>query len=226
MSESTTPLVLAERARRLAALARAKSETEEASQDQVRVQTQLAKLHTELARLKSTLAVRRQLGEVGVPLADLPDLKTAAQELRDQVSRIGRPTWQYFMGRVKSLTQSTERIAEANAASWQDWSQTQIAALPLALVPRLGFQRGATEQRVKRLRALAASPPGPGTIKEFRAVLGGVRDELDRVETSSLDSVLTKFTNGRVLLADLSDEDLALLRSESVLRDQLYVALS
>lgn len=226
VSESTAPLVLADKARRLAALARAKSENEGANQDQVRLQGQLAKLTGELATLEAVLATHRQLNAAGVPVAELPDLTVAVRELRDQVSRIGRPTWQYMMGRVKSVTRSHEDISEADAAAWRTWAQAQVDALPLALVPRLGFERGATEQRVKRLRALGIDPPRVGAIGEFKTLLGRVREDLERFEGSDVDSVLQRFAQGRVLLANLSDEDLALLRSEPALRDQLYLALS
>lgn len=226
MSDLSSALSLAEKARRLAALARAKRESETESQDQVRFEAQIAKLTVEMGTLNKALATHRRLESAGVPVNSLPDLKRAPRELRDQVSRIGRPTWQYINARVTSLAKAHVAIIESDTAAWQAWARDQISGLPLALVPRLGFERRSTEGRVATLRKLASAAPIPASLSEFQSLFERVENDLKRVESAGVDAVLARFVQGRMLLADLSEEELALLRSENALRTQLYVALS
>ncbi|HEY3547730.1 MAG TPA: hypothetical protein VGK17_16785 [Propionicimonas sp.] len=226
MSEQAAPQSLADRARRLAALARAKSETAASTADQARLSDQVRKLTAELAVLKTALDVRARLENLGVQVPTTADLRREPTLLRQEVDTIGRPTWQKIQARTKSVIRTHSDITEADTAAWREWASNRVSSLPQTLIPRLGFARGATEERVRRLRSLAASAPSLGTLAEFGTLVRRVEDDLAQVEGSGIDVVLKRFVQRRILLADLTDEDLALLRAEGSLRDQLYVSLA
>ncbi|WP_159600119.1 hypothetical protein [Agromyces humi] len=226
MSDHSTAMTLAENARRLAALARAKRESETDSQEQRRLQTQLEKLSIELGKLKQGLDVHRRLGSIGVPVEDLPDLMTAPREIRDQVSRIGRPTWQYINVRVARVERTSGALTMTDTQAWTAWAQAQVSSLPVALIPRLGFDRRTTESRVTNLEKLASKAPTLGAMTEFQAVLQRVKEDLEEVESAGVDAILSRFVQGRIRLSDLSEEELELLRTDETLRNQLYLSLS
>jgi hypothetical protein len=226
MSDTSPVLSLADKARRLATLARVKREAETDSQDQVRFVNQLDKLTRELDKLRTALATHRRLESDGVVTNGLPDLVKEPRDLRDQVTRIGRPSAQYVSARVTSVGRAHVAITQADTTAWRAWAESCIGRLHLALIPRLGLERGAAENRVKQLRRLAGSAPSPGDMAEFRMLIARLEEDLARVERGGVDPVLARFVDRRILLADLGDDELALLRSDEALRDQLYVSLS
>ena len=226
MSSNATPMSLTDRARRLAALARTKRESESDIQDQVRLQGQVSKLTVEIRALSSALDIHRALAAVGVPVPELPDLRTAPSELREQVDRIGRPNWQYLSARVTSLAKLHSKVAEADGVAWTDWADDEIARLRRELMPRLGAQRRDSEARVASLERLASKPPTVSSPTEFRMLWHRVDDDLNSVESSGVDAVLARFVAGRIRLSDLSEEELELLRSDESVRGQLYLSLS
>lgn len=222
MSETT----LVEDARRLAAIARAKRESETDSQEQRRLQTQIDKLSVELARLGGGLKIHRHLAEVGVPVDNLPDLAAGPREVRDQISRTGRPTWQYINARVSRLERTNDEIALADAQAWSTWAFSQISSLATTLIPRLGSERRNAEARVLSLEKSAGKAPNIAAIDEFRFVWRRVRDELAAVESAGVNAVLNRFVQGRIRLSDLSEDELQMLRSDETLRGQLHLSLS
>lgn len=76
------------------------------------------------------------------------------------------------------------------------------------------------------MRKWAAAPPTHGDVTSFVVSLDRVGDELDHVEDASIDAVLARFINGRIRLADLSDDELEMVRAEESLSEQLYLQLS
>ncbi len=226
MSDNTASMSLADKARRLAALARARRESETDVQDQLRLENQLSKLTVEVRTLKAALDTHRGLKAIGVPVANLPDLTSAPNGLRDHVDRIGRPNWQYVSARVTSLSKAHAKVTEADAQAWTSWANSEIARLPRELIPRLGFDRGTTESRVATLEKLASRPPTMSSPAEFRMLLRRVEDDLQSVESAGVDAVLSRFVQGRIRLSDLSEDELELLRSDETVRNQLYLSLS
>ena len=59
----------------------------------------------------------------------------------------------------------------------------------------------------------------------FVTTLQSVRDRLGDVKESRLDAVLAKFKSGRIRLADLTDDELRMLREDGSMADQLYLDL-
>lgn len=222
------PAGLAIRARKLAALSLAKTEDEKENQDQTQVETALGKLNTEVAKLDSILKLHRTLDRAGVPVQPLKDLDKPARKLRDQIDSIGRPTLQFLTARVRDVATACTDIEAGDKAAWREWAGASIAQLPHSLVPRLGLaDRAYVTSRIEELRKNAVSPRlSSGDVVMFLTTLQSVRDRLGDVEESSLDAVLAKFENGRVRLADLTDDELRMLREDGLMADQLYLELS
>ena len=224
---ATSTIGLAARAKQLAARARAKSEDEKATQDQGQTETALTKLNSELSKFESVLRTHRALKAAGVPVADYPDLDKPVNMLRARVDQVGRPAAQFLNARTRDLITASSTMAQWDGQEWQTWAQAEIQKLPLALVPRVNFiQRESTRKRIRELRAAAASAPRVAEVRIFVQKLAAVRDELESVERSHIDAVLGRFVNGRIRLADLTDEELAILREDDSLSQQLYLQLS
>lgn len=222
MSETT----LAEDARRLAAIARAKRESETDSQEERRLQGQIDKLSIELTRLRKGIEIHRRLADLGAPVDDLSDLSAAPREVRDQINRTGRPKWQYINARVSRLERVNSELALADTQAWSSWAFDQISNLATTLIPRLGFDRRSTEARVLSLEKTAGKAPSLAAIDEFQALWRRVRDDLAVVESAGVNAVLNRFVGGKIRLSDLSEDELDLLRSDETLRNQLYLSLS
>jgi hypothetical protein len=228
MTEATVTDSLAMRARKLTALSRAKSDNEKETQDQTQLETALRKLNTELSDLGTVLAVHRKLNEVGVPVQPFEGLDKPAKRLSEQVDGIGRPTAQFLTARSRDVSSARSNIADNDKASWRAWADHAVTRLPLGLIPRLNpSQRQHVTSRVTELRK-ATTPPQfrPSDITIFISTLQTVKEILAGVGESNLDGVLAKFENGRVLLADLNEDELRMLREDGSLAEQLYLVLS
>jgi hypothetical protein len=226
VSDAMPTAGLVARARRLTALARARRDDLDASQAQGQVQTALNKLDQELGTLGGALSVHRKLRAIGVLAADPGDLTQPVRRLKEQAA-LGRPTAQFLNARIKDVVGTRLAIDDANADVWRGWAAQKIEELPLALLPRVPLSgRDATGRRVTSLRMLAARKPSIPDIVQFQQYYDLVEEELTAVEGAGIDALLKRFAAGRILLADLSDDELAMLREDTSLADQLYLHIA
>ena len=217
---------LATRARRLTALARAQRDDLDVSQAQGQVQTALNKLDLELRALDGVLNVHRRLKAIGVPVTSPGDLEQPVRRLKEQVG-LGRPTAQFLHARTRDASATRSAIDDANAEAWRTWATLKVDQLPLAVLPRVPVShRDATATRISNMRALGGRKATIADIVQFQQLYDRVREDLDAVEGAGIDSLLERFTTGRILLADLSDEEVEMLREDASLRDQLYVQIA
>lgn len=228
MTETADVQSLLSRAKRLTALSRAKSENAKDAHEQGQAETALNNIKAELAKLDSVLGAYRKLHEAGAPVADLLDLAAPAIRLREHVETTGRPTHQFLNARKTDVSKAASDIAAANQQAWRSWASQEIEKLPLAGLPKLNpSERRQATSRIDSLRkATAASQVSSSDVTTFRLALSNVAELLADIETTESDGVLSRFESGRILLSLLSDEDLATLRSDEALRDQLYVVIS
>lgn len=224
-TDATETLSLTDKARRLATLARSHAAAQDDDQELIRLETHLTKLGSAINGLDRALTIHAHLQTIGVPVQELPDLSKDYEQLRDQVDRIGRPTWQFLSTRANALMKVSTLVAEADRASWNSWTSEKLQALPLPLLPRLGATRRSIETKLAELKRLANDAPTLQSLGRFQIDFGDVQNALAKVESAGVDAVLEKFINGKTLLADLSDEELTMLRADESLRTQLYVAL-
>ncbi|MGY1680618.1 hypothetical protein [Geodermatophilus sp. SYSU D01176] len=228
MTETADMQSLYVRAKRLTALSRAKSENAKETQEQGQAETALYNLKAELARLENALGVYRKLREVGAPVTDLPDLAAPARRLRDHVETTGRPTHQFLNARKTDVSKAATDMAAANQQAWRSWATEEIDKLPLAALPKLNpaDRRQAASALDTMKKAAAASQISISEVTIFRVALSNAAELLANIGTTESDGILSRFQSGQILLSLLSDEDLATLRSDEALKDQLYVVIS
>jgi len=227
MADASASGSLATMAKQLTALSRAKSDNEKTTQDEGQVETALRKLNAELGELGTVLVAHRKLNQVGVPVEPYPDLDKPAKRLRTQVEEVGRPTAQYLTARSRDVINARTAIADSDRQAWRLWAGQQIQQLPLGLKPRLALpERGKVDAKVAEMqKAALSSQPRSSDVTLFVSALDAVKEFLASVEETNVD-VLAKFDNGRVLLADLSDDELHALRDDNSLATQLYLVIS
>ncbi len=228
MTELTLSDSLAMRARRLTALSRAKSDNEKETQDQSQVETALRRLNAEVGDLQTCLAAHRKLAAVGVPVEAVVGLDKPAKRLRDQVEGIGRPTAQFLTARSKDVSTVRAEISDRDKAAWRTWAEHAIAQLRTGLVPMLNpAQRQQVTAKIGELRkASAVAQVKSSDVTIFISTLEAVKEMLGAAGDSNLDGVLAKFDNGRIRLADLSDDELRMIREDGSLSEQLYLVFS
>lgn len=228
MTETADAQSLLTRAKRLTALSRAKSENARETQEQGKAETALQNLKAQLAKLDNVLAAYRKLREAGAPVAELPDLAASARRLRDHIESTGRPTHQFLNARKMDVSKAATDIAATNQQVWRSWASNEIDKLPIAALPKLNpaDRRQATSTLDTLKRSAAASQVSSSDVITFRLALANVAELLAGVGTTESDGVLSRFESGRILLSLLSDEELATLRSDEALKDQLYVVIS
>ena len=228
MTETANMPSLLTRAKRLTALSRAKSENAKETQEQGQAETATYNLRAELAKLDNVLAAYRKLREAGAPVTDLPDLAAPARRLRDHVETTGRPTHQFWNTRKTDVSKAATDIAAANQQAWRSWASEEIDKLSLVALPKLTpVDRQRATGTLDTLRSAATtSQVSSSDVTIFLLGLSTVTGLLADIGTTESDGVLGRFENGRILLSALSDEDLATLRSDEALEDQLYLAIS
>jgi|SRR5665213_118602 len=225
MTDASLSDSVAMRARKLTALSRAKSDNEKETQDQSQVETALRKLNTELGELGTALTAHRKLSEVGVPVQAVAGLDKPARRLRDQVEGIGRPTAQFLTARSKDVSTTRSDISDTDKSAWRSWAEQAIAQLPTGLVPTLNpAQRQQVTTKIGELKKASAVPQVRSSdVTIFTVTLQTVKDMLTAAGESDLNGVLAKFENGRVRLAELSDDELRMIREATSLSEQLYL---
>ncbi|MEU1427338.1 hypothetical protein ABZ412_09710 [Nocardia sp. NPDC005746] len=214
MSDDHLGTSLLTRSRRLTALARQRREGAEKIQDVTRTNTALKELDKELTALDASLKLHAFL--VGKSIADEVelDLGKAPRDLRNHIDQVGRPSPQFLNARRKDAQKAREALDASAARSWADWSQAEFGGLPLARIALLGAWRMSVETAVREMRQAAGKPPTIAGVETFLSKYASVKARFDELgPTAELDEVLAKLP---CPLSDLSDEDIALLRSHDV----------
>jgi hypothetical protein len=228
MTETAEVQSLLTRAKRLTAVSRAKSENAKETQEHGQAETALNNLKAELAKLDNVLAAYRKLRQVGVPVAELPDLAASARRLRDHVQSTGRPTHQFLNARKTDVGRAATDIAAANQQAWRSWAGQEIDKLALVALPKLNAaDRRHVTSTLEAMKKTAATPQvSSSDVTTFRLALSSVVELLASVGTTKSDGVLGRFEGGRILLSLLSDGDLETLRGDEALKEQLFVVIS
>jgi hypothetical protein len=73
---------------------------------------------------------------------------------------------------------------------------------------------------------LARRPPNAADVTHFSRDLKSVRDELSTVEGSVVDTLLTRLHAGGVALSELTDEEIALLREDVAVAQQIRLRIT
>lgn len=130
------------------------------------------------------------------------------------------PSDNAFVAARRKIEARTSRLAEAIQAAWKPWAEEQLAALPVRRIAMLASARQAPARAgLKRLRDLAAAANVTASdIAEFVSTYAGLNEELGEAQDvpEALLGLIDRLWHGGVLLSDVSDEEIALLRASGL----------
>jgi hypothetical protein len=221
-----------QKATRLQALARTYAEGEAHRRSREQAAAALSDVEEALAGLVDVAEAARAAARAGVPLPDLDGLLARGlSNLEAKAVTEGLPNRQALQAAKNAITKSRTELEATVLAAWREWAGARAAGLPREKAVLLDrTTREGVENDLRVLTDLARSMPRPGgltagTVNRFVAVLERVRARLDAVRSDDpVVALLGRLDqSGGLVLADLSDDDLALLRSRAGVAAQLVL---
>lgn len=216
-------LATANRLERLAKLAQ-DSEGDKLQIERVKLATD--KLSNTLEQLGNVLAARRSLDELGIPRGTESEVSLVYMSLRDFVAARGRPKPDRLQRANTAVERQIAEISADSRARWGSWTANALKALPTHKTAALPEQaRFRVDRQIKTLEASVRLTPNVAQISTFKSLLWTINEELGEIELSEpVLRVLELFTSGAsVALRDVSDADIAALRSDPSVEAQFLV---
>ncbi len=218
-----------EKAQTLAAVARTYAEGADEQAQRQQIGVMLTQLEGEVARLRTAVGLHRTARTLGVPVEDVgPVIADGLDALKTRASQ-GLPTQQALRSARDKARRGREAVESTVATAWEPWTQEQLAALHVDRFKRLGPQhRLRAEELVRRLR-MAANPPqiSASLLGQFRGDLEELRKALASIEADDpFVAVFNRIRSGRLTLADLTDDEVELLRSDPDASSQVSLRLA
>lgn len=213
-----------EKAQQLTVRARTYSEGTKERDERTRIGNALGEVARVLGDLSTAADAYVAARAEGVPVNALPP----TAELVNTSSE-GLPSSQALTaarGRVTALTRSA---TDAVTLAWGDWAQAELAAVNPGRISRLGIQhRQLAVARQQRLHAAAiAKQVGADQITGFRRDLEALEQMLASIrEDDPVVLLLDRIRRGRTSLAELSDEEIEVLRADSAVASQIVLRLT
>lgn len=217
---------LESRANELERLAKALNADVVNQQETARITTAIESLTGALAKLESQLANRQAMDRVDPSGAQVVDLRVPLTDLAKFCATRGRPTPQRIHAATQKVNQQVSDLESSTRGRWEAWAAGQLSRIERHRIAALPpTDRTAAETRIADLASAAKRPPTPSAISIFEYNLKRVRADLDRVDLpDQVLKVLVRFdTSGGVRLSDLSDDELAILRSDASIAAQFSV---
>jgi hypothetical protein len=189
-----------------------------AEQDAARVLKRVDETTVTLARLDQVVKAMRALAAAsGTESVGLSQLGEGREAFARNAERSGfLPSDQAFNGARARIGDVTKRVSEELTAAWTQWTGQGIGELRVARMPMLTEgERRPAQQQLKELRDYTKKPvPTIGDISQFKVVLAGLTELLGQVPDpdGELVPLLEQLAVHPILLAELSDEQIALLR--------------
>ncbi|OKI26127.1 hypothetical protein [Streptomyces sp. CB03911] len=212
MSAETT----LEKARRVRTGVRAINEDQKDEVQRRHVAKRVQDISDELGKLENHLRTAVTFAErTGIEL-DVSYVSDGHGNL-SKLAAGGLPSNPAFVAAQRKLESSARKLAEELRTAWADWCQGQLGALPLdRRAGLLKAQRDGVEKKVKDLKGLQA-PKGNldrATIVLFAEGLSGLQEILEEAEelAPAVAKLLDRIESGVLTLADVTDEEIALLQ--------------
>ena len=214
------------RTKRLRAAARTKRDNQRDQQAQGQVATALSTLRGNLTELGAALALRARLIEAGIPVSEIPDLSKPALALRDHVRDVGRPTGQFLSARSRDVARLRDDARSANGRAWEAWATAALEEVSLDELPAFGERANGVRERMRMLWGWARDAPSGANITQFKLTLQFVHEDIAAIlDRSDPEDLWTRISGGRVTLADLSNAELAELRSNADVASKIQLRL-
>lgn len=216
-----------QKATRLRAVAYTYAEGAKERRDREHAAGALKELEDALGELRRRAEAARAAAKLGVPVPDIAAV--IGRGLTNLEAKAGDgllPTKQTLRAARDRLTTNRTELEGALGAAWREWTAARVVEIPIAKVGLLdGQARQVIEDDLRWLRASARTLPSAGDIQSFARKLTRVRNVLDDLESDDdIIKLLTRLSAPEgVVLTDLTDAELALLRGNIAVADQIVL---
>jgi len=216
-----------EKATRLRAVAHTYAEGAKERRDREQAAVALKELEDALDALDMRVKAARAAAKLGVPMPDVTALVgRGLANLEAKASGGLLPTKQALQAARGKLATNRAELETALGAAWREWTAGRVAEIPVgkvALVSQLSRQ--SIEDDLRSLRAIARTLPSADDVESFARKLTRVRRALDALEPDDdIVELLARLGAPEgVVLADLTDPELALLRGNATVADQIVL---
>lgn len=218
-------LSLLDKALRVEGLARTYAEGANERREREQTSQALSQTETALTRLDASVRAARAATALGISIPGISE--TAIAGLQNLAARAGEgmlPSPRVLQAARIKLDASRAALDRTVENAWRPWATAQIESLPLrnkAFATPSG--RHNIDQDVQDLTRLSRKLPTANEMDTFTRVLHRVRHTLENLTgDQEIASLLARLDSAHTLtLADLTDAELGLLRSQPQVADQI-----
>jgi hypothetical protein len=193
-------------------------------QDQRRqIDLMLTHLEREIAQLRTAVELQAAARTLGVPVADVTvDVGNGLDALRTSAAQ-GLPAQQALRSARDKARRGRETVEAAVITAWGPWAEQQVANLHVNRVKRLGPQhRVRAGELVRNLQAAASSQPSASLVGRFQRDVQELQATLATIGSDDpFVLIFDRIRTGRLTLADLTNSELELLRSDDGAASQI-----
>lgn len=217
-----------EKANRLRAVAHTYAEGAKERRDREQAALALKEVEDALDALVIRAEAARAAAELGVPVPELASRVGRGLANLEAKSAGGLlPTKQALQAAKGKLIENRGELESVLGAAWQEWATARVTEVPIAKVALVvsRMARQSIEDDLRSLRGMTRSIPSAREVESFGRKLKRVHDVLDALEfEEDMVELLARLgTSEGVVLADLTDDELALLRTRGAVADQIVL---
>lgn len=208
-----------DKAMRLQAVARTYAEGAAERREREQAAVALERVEDALALLRQRMNTARAATNAGIPLPDVS--RTAVDGLANlQKAKGGEgvlPSARTLQNAQRKLEGNRKDIDTALAAAWKAWAEQSIGDIPAAKISLTApADRRIVDDDMAWLRGAARRSPSAEDVRMFRLKHARVCDVLDGVRSDAgIVALMDRITTTGLLLAELTEDELALLRSDT-----------
>lgn len=216
-----------EKATRLRAVAHTYAEGAKERRDREQAAVALKEVEDALDTLEMRAEAARAVAKLGVPMPDIAAI--VGRGLANLQAKAGDgllPTKQALQAARGKLATNRTELDAALGVAWREWAAACVAEIPVAKIALVREQsRQSIEDDVRSLRSSARMLPSADDIESFARKLAHVRRVLDALESDDdIVELLARIGAPQgLVLADLTDIELALLRGNPAVADQIVL---
>ena len=216
-----------EKATRLRAVAHTYAEGAKERRDRQQAAVALKELEDALDALETRAEAARAAARIGVPMSDIAALVGRGLENLEAKTSDGLlPTKQALQAARGKLTTNRTELETALGTAWRAWAAARVAEVPVAKIAFVSERsRRSIVDDMRSLATIARMLPAAGDVESFAHKLTRVRRDLDAVESDEdlVDLLARLGAVEGVVLTDLTDIELALLRGNPAVAEQIVL---
>jgi hypothetical protein len=215
-----------EKANRLQGIARTYAEGAAQRREREQAAVALKSVEDALAKLRLQVHAARAAEDVGIQLADVGRLAgDGLANLHGRAAVGVLPSAQALQAARRKI-ESNDKVIDAELASaWKSWTDEKISAIPAAKVALTApADRRTVEENLVWLRSAARHLPSAEDVRQFRQKHERICAILDAVRSdAAIVRLLERITANGLVLADVTDDELHLLRGDATAARQIVL---